>query len=60
VRRKVNPKHYQIFDLYALKNWPVEKVMAALEVTEDQVFQAKSRILKLLKKEVRSLETKPN
>jgi RNA polymerase sigma factor (sigma-70 family) len=57
IRRTVNPKHYQVFDLYVLKKWSVGKVTTALRVSEDQVYQVKTRILKQLKTEVSRLET---
>lgn len=56
IRNKVNPKHYQIFDAYVIKGWPMEKVTAALNVKQDNVFQVKSRIVKLLATEVARLK----
>jgi len=56
VKRRVNPKHYQIFELYAVRKWPVEKVTKSLRVSVDQVYAAKSRISALLKKEINTLE----
>jgi len=56
VKRRVTPMHYQIFDMYAVRNWPVEKVTRALGVSVDQVYQAKRRISVLLKKEIAVLE----
>jgi RNA polymerase sigma factor (sigma-70 family) len=57
VRHTVNPKHYQIFDMYVIRQWPVEKVAQDLRVSEDVVYKAKSRITKLLRREVARLET---
>jgi len=57
IRRKVNPKHYQVFDLYVLKQWSVGKVASALRVSEAQVYQVKTRLLKQLKTEVSRLES---
>jgi RNA polymerase sigma factor (sigma-70 family) len=56
VRSKANPKHYQVFDLYVMKEWPVEKVCGTLHVSEDLVYQTKTRILKQLRQEVHHLE----
>ena len=56
IRNRVNPKHYQIFDAYVIKEWPVEKVTAILHVTEHQVYKVKSRVAALLKKELAQLE----
>ncbi len=56
VKHRVNPIHFQIFDMYVLRKWPVEKVTRALGVSDDQVYAAKSRISALLKKEIAVLE----
>jgi RNA polymerase sigma factor (sigma-70 family) len=58
IKRQVNPRHYQIFDLYVIKNWPVEKVTRLLKVSDDQVYQVKSRLTQLLKEIIADLETK--
>jgi hypothetical protein len=42
VKRKVNAKHYQLFDLYAVKRWPVKDIVETLGVSSDQVYQARS------------------
>jgi RNA polymerase sigma-70 factor (ECF subfamily) len=59
VRRQVSPKHYQIFDLYVTRNWPVRQVREALRVSQTQVYLAKYRVGQLLKKEVQRLEKSP-
>jgi RNA polymerase sigma factor (sigma-70 family) len=56
VKAKVNPKHFQIFDLYAVKQWPVQKVAQSLHVTVAQVYKVKSRIVQLMQKEAARLE----
>jgi RNA polymerase sigma-70 factor (ECF subfamily) len=56
VKRTVKAKHYQVFDLYVLKRWPVEKVARILGLNAGQVFVAKHRILALVKKEVKRLQ----
>ncbi len=58
VKTKVKPKHYQIFDLHVLKEWPSERVCRTLEVNVAQVYLAKHRITALIKKEVKVLETR--
>lgn len=58
VKRRVNPKQYQLFDLYVRKNWSVEEITKTMDVTVHQVYTAKSRISALLKKEVQILEAK--
>ncbi len=56
VKRIVNPKQFQIFNFYVLKEWPVREVTEALDVSATQVHLAKHRISRLIKKEVQKLE----
>jgi RNA polymerase sigma-70 factor (ECF subfamily) len=55
VKRKVSPKQFQIFDLYVIKEWPVEQITARLRVSPGQVYLAKNRISKLMDQEVQRL-----
>jgi RNA polymerase sigma factor (sigma-70 family) len=59
VKRKVKPKHYQIFDLCVIKNWPLEKVAQSLGVNIGQVYLARHRVGHLVRKEIKLLEAKP-
>src|ERR1041385_6919991 len=56
VKRRVKEEHYQIFDLYVLKHWPVGKVAQTLGVNVAHVYLIKHRIGALIKKEIRALE----
>jgi RNA polymerase sigma factor (sigma-70 family) len=56
VKRQANARHYQMFDLHAVKQWPVEKVAQTLGVTSGQVRLAKHRITVLMRREVARLE----
>jgi len=56
LRRSVKPKHYQIFDLYALQGWPAARVAAALSVSLAQVHVVKHRLGAQVRKEVRRLQ----
>ena len=58
VKRRVDARQYQIFDLYVIKQWPVKKVAATLGVKPGQVYLAKHRIAALVKKEIADLEDK--
>ena len=58
VRPQVRAKQYQLFDLYAIKGWSVQKVARTLDVHVGQVYLAKHRISALLKKEIKSLENR--
>jgi RNA polymerase sigma factor (sigma-70 family) len=56
VKKKVDPKQFQIFDCYVRKEWPAQKVAASLGVSVGQVYLARHRVSALLKKEVKALE----
>jgi RNA polymerase sigma factor (sigma-70 family) len=56
VKRKVEPKQFQIFDCYVRKEWPAAKVAERLGVSVGQVYLARHRVGALLKKEARALE----
>jgi RNA polymerase sigma factor (sigma-70 family) len=56
VKKKIDPKQFQIFDCYVRKNWPAQKVANQLRVSVGQVYLARHRVSGLLKKEVRALE----
>jgi RNA polymerase sigma-70 factor (ECF subfamily) len=60
IKSRVREEHYQIFDLYVIKQWPVGDVARALGVNVGLVYLVKYRISALLKKEVRRLEGKWN
>jgi len=55
-KRHVSAKQYQIFDLYVLKQWPVRKICDTLKVSATQVYLARHRVSKLLKKESALIE----
>ena len=56
VKRQANARHYQMFDLHAVKHWPVQKVAQTLGVRVGQVRLAKHRITALMRREVARLE----
>lgn len=58
VKQKVNPRQYQIFDFYVIKQLPVKEVARALEVSAAQVYLAKHRVGGLVKEELKRLEEK--
>lgn len=58
VKKKVDPKHYQVFDLYVLKNWSVPRIAQTLRVSRGLVYLTKHRINHLIKKEISYLRTK--
>jgi RNA polymerase sigma-70 factor (ECF subfamily) len=56
LKKKVDPKQFQIFDCYVQKQWPAQKVAERLRVSVGQVYLARHRISALLKKEIKALE----
>jgi RNA polymerase sigma-70 factor (ECF subfamily) len=57
VKLKVDPKHYQIFDLYVFKEWPVSKVSRTIGVSPARVYLVKHRIQRLIRKEIARLQS---
>lgn len=58
VKTQVDLKQWQIFDLYALKEWSVKDVAKALGVSVGRVYLTKHRVSALLKKEMKRLDRK--
>ena len=58
VKQMVREEHYQIFDLYVIKQWPAGKVAEMLRVSVGKIYLIKFRLESLVKKEVRRLENK--
>jgi len=56
LKRRIDPKRSQIFDFYACKQWPPEKVAERFGVSIEQVYQTKHRVTELLRAEVSRLE----
>lgn len=56
ISRKVNAKHAQIFDLYALRGWRAAKIAQELSVSVVQVYLVNHRLTRLLKEEVAYLK----
>ena len=52
VKKKVKARQFQIFDFYVNKEWSVSEVCKTLDVSATQVYLAKHRITKLIRKEV--------
>jgi RNA polymerase sigma factor (sigma-70 family) len=57
VRRRANPEHYQIFHLHAVKGLGVRDVAKLTGASLPKVYVTYHRIAKLVKTEVRRLET---
>lgn len=55
VKLKVQEEHFQVFDLYVVKNWPARKVARMLGVSVALVYVTKHRISRLIKNELKML-----
>ena len=58
VKARVDLKQWQIFDLYALKQWAPREVAQALGVSVGRVYLVKHRVSALLKRERQRLEAR--
>jgi RNA polymerase sigma-70 factor (ECF subfamily) len=56
IKRRVDPKKYQIFDCYANRRWSVKTVSSTFKVSANQVYVIKHRVTELIKAEVKRLE----
>jgi RNA polymerase sigma-70 factor (ECF subfamily) len=56
VRLEVSPQTYEAFVLLALREWPARRVAGHLQVSEDVVYQSKSRILKRVRELLPQIE----
>ena len=55
VRSMVSPRQFQIFSCYVLKGWDPDRVKAELGVNAAQVYLAKHRVGRILKREAARL-----
>lgn len=60
VKRKVDPKQYQIFDLSVLREWPAKKVAEILHISAARVYMVKNRVASVVKLEIKKLEKQDN
>ena len=58
VKPHLKPEHYQIFDLYALRQLPVSQVAEIMGVSAARIYLIKHRVAALLKQEIKALRTK--
>jgi RNA polymerase sigma factor (sigma-70 family) len=57
-KRLVDPKLFQIFELYVFQDWPVKKIAKTFKVSAAKIYLAKHRIAKLIKKELEQIKVK--
>jgi RNA polymerase sigma factor (sigma-70 family) len=56
LERQVNAKHYQVFYLHVIKQYPVEKVAQATGIKPDQVYVIKNRLGAIFKEALEQVE----
>jgi len=59
VKRRINPKHYQIFHLYAMKGWSALRVSKNLSVSLTEVYTVKHRVSNQIKAALEQLREHP-
>jgi RNA polymerase sigma-70 factor (ECF subfamily) len=57
VQQQVSATQFQIFELYVVQGWPVRNVAQLLGVSTGQVYLAKHRVSRLLKRETDKLRS---
>jgi RNA polymerase sigma-70 factor (ECF subfamily) len=55
VKRRVNPKHYQIFYLHSVKNLPAKRIAERLKVSLAKVYVVRHRVGRLIEREAQAL-----
>jgi RNA polymerase sigma-70 factor (ECF subfamily) len=55
VRIRVNPKHFQVFDLAVLQHKPLKQIQQFLDLSMAEVYLAKHRVGKLVQSELARL-----
>ena len=57
VKQQVSPRQFQMFDLHVRQNLSVQETARTLQASAASVYMAKHRVARLVKKEVRKLES---
>ena len=58
LERQVSAKHYQVFFLHVIKQYPVEKVAAVADIKPNQVYLIKHRLEGIFKKAIEESESR--
>jgi RNA polymerase sigma-70 factor (ECF subfamily) len=58
VKRRLDPKKFQIFDFCVNKEWPAGKVAQIFRIPIGQVYLAKHRVSEMIAEEIKRLEMK--
>ena len=58
IKHRVDPEDFQMFDFLVLKQWPARKVASKLGANLARVYSAKYKVSRLLKKEIKLIESR--
>jgi RNA polymerase sigma-70 factor (ECF subfamily) len=58
VKRRIDPKQFQVFELSAIQRWPHEKIKAVLNVSSAAIYVLKHRVSSAIRKELKQLQKK--
>lgn len=56
VKHRIKEEQFLIFDLYALRQWPIIKVARTLGMSAPRIYLVKHRVAAMIKKEILALE----
>jgi RNA polymerase sigma factor (sigma-70 family) len=56
VKAQISARHFQIYQLYVQREWPISRVAKTLGVSSALIYVTKHRVATLLRKEIRRLE----
>ena len=56
IKNRINPAHFQVFDLHVSAQWSVSEVTRVLGISAVRVYVTKHRIGRLIQKEVKKIE----
>ena len=59
VKKRVNPRQFQMFDLYVNKEWSLTEIQQTTGASESAIRKAKERIMDAIQEEVKFLEKNP-
>jgi RNA polymerase sigma-70 factor (ECF subfamily) len=60
VKKEIDDKHFQAFDLYVNEKWPVSKVAESLNLRVAQIYLIKHRVSNKIRREIIAIERKNN
>ena len=56
VKKEVYPKHFQIYDLLVMREWPIAKVAETVGISSMRVYVAKHRVAAALRRQIKYVQ----